>query len=240
MNSVQTDLLLRSASANAPAVLATLTHPPRQWRLALLSCTAQGVWARQLDGSARELDGLVGSSSTVGIFFVSPDGPAAFTSAILGRGSRHDADAHAAARELLLRAPEKLHTFDRRQEPRVLVPDGLKLHIRLFRRPARGEAREILAKAWDLGGYGAGFVHPYDRSLLAMKVGEPVRTTIFFRGQTIALDGTLRWVRPNAARLLWLGVRFDAAEPAALAAVREIVEELAKLADRLRPTDQAA
>ena len=236
MNNAGTDLLLRSASANTPALLATLTHPPKQWRLKLLNCSSEGVWVQPLDGTGPDLEALIASSSPVGIFFLSPDGPAAFTSAIVGQ--KCDEAGQEAA--LLLRAPQRVHTFDRRKQQRVLVPDTLKLHIRLFRRLRHGENLEILAKAWDLGPGGAGFVHPYDRSLLAMKIGEPVRTTIFFRGQTIVLDGSLRWVRPNSARLLWLGVRFDAAEPAALAAVREIVEELAKLADRLRPTDQAA
>lgn len=236
MNDAETDLLLRSASVSAPALLATLTHPPSQWRLKLLKSSIEGVLVQAVDGTSPELDALVASSSPVGVFFLSPDGPAAFTSVIIGQNS----DASSQDPILLLRAPERLHTFDRRKEQRVLVPDSLKLHIRLFRCPPRGEKREILAKAWDLGPGGAGFVHPYDRSLLSMKVGDPVRTTIFFRGQTLVLDGSLRWVRPNSARLLWLGVRFDAADPSALAAVREVVEELAKLADKLRPTDHAA
>ena len=240
MTRAEIELLRRAAGANAPALLATLKQPPTTWRLKLLGCAAEGVWAQPADQDAKQIDELIASSSAVGIFFLSPAGPAAFTTQILRRGTYSGPQTEVATAGLLLRAPDRLHTFERRADRRVLVPDTVKLHVRLVRRSRRGGGREIQAKVWDIGRFGAGFVHPYDRSLLEMKLGEPLRTTIFFRGQTIELDGSLRWVKPNSARLLWLGVSFDKAEPSALAALAIIVEELDKLAEKLRPTDRAA
>jgi hypothetical protein len=96
--------------------------------------------------------------------------------------------------------------------PRVMIAESPDLKIALsIVGPAPEVARNRVAgaKLWELGAEAASFMCPWDRSLLALPIGQHLELTIEYTGEpTIVLDGTLAQLMDVAKRAVTIEMNF--------------------------------
>jgi hypothetical protein len=133
----------------------------------------------------------------------------------------------------LLQEPSRVWVEQRettRFQPRN---DGGGIRAALARRTADGELKTIgpesQATLWDIGLGGAGFICPFNRSLLETAAKKPFDVTVHFSGRQAVLPGMCTFVRAQG-NLLRIGIKFDssAATSASIILLNQVIAEMEK------------
>lgn len=135
----------------------------------------------------------------------------------------------------LLQEPGKVWVEQREQPRYQLRNDGGGIRATLARsnrdRASRLIGPESRATLWDLGLCGAGFICPFNRSLVETATNAAFDVTIDFTGRKAVLPGICAYARPKG-NLLRIGITFEPslASPEAMVLLQEVIAELEKRA----------
>jgi len=142
----------------------------------------------------------------------------------------------------LLEQPTKVWIDQREHSRYQLRNDGGGIRATLARTEREGTKRERKSKVigpearaslWDLGLGGAGFICPFNRSLVETAPNEAFEVTINFAGRKAVLPGVCTYARANG-NLLRIGITFDPtiAPLEAMILLNQVVAELEKRASQ--------
>lgn len=186
-----------------------------------------GFWAQMTDGSARLVDLLVRSQSTVEVAFNTASATVFFDSALLKRKRQWF------KQQLLLRRPDQVSIVERRKGNRELVPHDVEVTGRITpTQQTQGTVCDIAARVWDVSPTGASFLCRADQPLPKMEVGEPLAITLVFNGAEHRMTACHRYTQRLSSSSVKLGVQFDAeagADPAVAARYQQLLEEVQSL-----------
>jgi len=135
----------------------------------------------------------------------------------------------------LLQEPTKVWVDQREHKRYQLRNDGGGIRATLARtvrdRTSRSIGPEGRATLWDIGLGGAGFICPFNRSLLTTAPNQAFDVTIDFACRKAVLPGTCTYARANG-NLLRVGIKFDesAASIEAMLLLKMVIAELEKRA----------
>lgn len=133
----------------------------------------------------------------------------------------------------LLQEPSRVWVEQRETTRYQLRNDGGGIRAALARRNRNPDSKTIgpesQATLWDIGLGGAGFICPFNRSLLESAANQPFDVTIQFAGRQAILPGVCTFVRAQA-HLLRIGVKFDSsvADSASIVLLNQVIAELEK------------
>lgn len=133
----------------------------------------------------------------------------------------------------LLQQPTKVWVDQREHTRYQLRNDGGGIRATLARGNREGAARlvglEARATLWDIGLGGAGFICPFNRSLIETAPKGAFEVTIDFAGRRAVLPGVCAYARAQG-NLLRIGIRFDPsiASPEAIVLLQQVIAELEK------------
>lgn len=184
-------------------------------------------WARMTDGSARLVDLLVRSQSTVEVAFNTASATVFFDSSLLKRKRQWF------KHQLLLKRPEQLSIVERRKGNRELVPHDVEVTGRITpTQQTQGTVCDIAARVWDVSPTGASFLCRTDQPLPKMEAGEALTITLMYRGSEHRMTACHRYTQRLSSSSVKLGVEFDAAaaaDPAVTARYQQLLEEIQSL-----------
>lgn len=211
---VLTDAIAQRVTG-AMSVPSAATGP--QWKVKFLCASREsdsaGLWVQAPVTPRGELEAMIAARTPVEVAFKHGAVRATFRSVIARRDKHFWLTDQFMFDALLLESVEDLSTETRQSGPRLMVSAGTRVFAQVFRMtpgpqgPKTGAA--VNAKIWDLGLDGATFLHPYDKKLLALPEGEPLRSVIHFFGGKLGLDAKLTFSETVSSKIVKFGVRFD-------------------------------
>jgi hypothetical protein len=140
----------------------------------------------------------------------------------------------------LLQEPTKVWVDQREHTRYQLRNDGGGIRVTLARTDREGTEGERKSKVigpearaalWDLGLGGAGFICPFNRSLVETAANEAFEVTINFAGRKAVLPGVCTYARAKG-NLLRIGIKFEPANAPleAMILLNQVIAELEKRA----------
>lgn len=186
-----------------------------------------GFWALMTSGSAKLVDLLVQSQSTIEVAFNTDSATVFFDSALLKKKRQWF------KQQLLLKRPEQVSIVERRKGNRELVPHDVEVTGRISpTKQTEGTVCDIAARVWDVSPTGASFLCRADQPLPKMEVGEPLAITLIFNGGEHRLTACHRYTQRLSSSSVKLGVQYDAeavADPSIAARYQQLLEEIQSL-----------
>lgn len=218
MSVAQVDVLTDAITQRVTAVLSVPSAASApQWKVKFLSPASgpdpAGLWVQTPVVPQNELQALIASRTPVEVAFTQGPVRVKFRSVIARRDKHFWLTDRFMFDALLLESVHDLSTESRQSSPRFMVSAGTRVFAQVFRMtngpqgPKRGPA--VNAKLWDLGLDGATFLHPFDKQVLALPAGEPLRIVIHYFCGKLALAAKLTFNETVSSKIVKFGARFD-------------------------------
>ena len=232
MTATEQDVLERMVRERREATVSITDRPGAVWqvRFVALASDEAGVWAQPVQSHWSEINFAIAGGLQVDVSVSLDRVRHTFRTTIARRDQQLWVNEKFTVDAFLLRAPREIRVEERRTAPRYMVPDGGTIFAQLTR-PTDAHA-SVEARPWDLSASGAGFVCPYDASLLRMQPGDSLDVLIHYRGRNINTPAEVCFSRALSGRVLKLGVRFKTSgmDEASAANLRELLDDLTRLA----------
>lgn len=218
MSVAQADILTDAITQRVTAALSVpTTAPARQWEVKLLSesrgSEPAGLWVQTPKAPQSELEALVAGHMLVEVAFTNGPVKAKFRSVIAKRDKHFWLTERFMFDALLLESVSDLSAVSRQASTRLLVSAGTRVFAQVFRMIPGPQGEKlgpaINAKLWDLGHEDASFIHPFDKTLLAIPEGTPLRIILHFFGGKLALAAKLTFNEIVSTKIVKFGARFD-------------------------------
>jgi len=229
MTACRSELLDRAVKERLEATLSLRDEPARRWGVKLLAQDDAGVWAQPLD-EKRQGSSAIPAGAAAHVAFLHDHTRLVFHTTVIGRDASYWLNGQVMIEALLLAGTDDVRVEERRANRRHVIHGGCDVAARLFRHATEtaADATELHASLWNLSLGGASFLHPFDRSLRAMLIGEPLTVLLRWGGREAELGARLLWTRTMSSGIIRLGVAFDqrSRDPAARAVLAAAVGEL--------------
>jgi hypothetical protein len=176
------ELLGRAMEREAPAVVIAEEGPARRQLMVQFAQpkeqNAPGIWTHFHEGDGVLIDRLIGSRTSVALWFQSGSSMLQFQSSILKKKSS------LAAKLVLMAWPEQISIIDERHQPRWMIPASLQISARVqVLSPNRVVEYETEAQVWDLGMEGASLICPSAKEIVSTVKDAWLKVTLRIHGE---------------------------------------------------------